>query len=62
MSERLSDKLAKDWTDEIPDEEESLPEPLCRGLQPHSLLLQQFCFRKLHPKDLHILLLSFLLR
>ena len=27
MSERLSDKLAKDWTDEIPDEEEERPSP-----------------------------------
>ena len=27
MSERLSDKKAKDWTDVIPDEEEERPSP-----------------------------------
>ena len=27
MSERSSDRKEKDWTDEIPDEEEQRPEP-----------------------------------
>ena len=27
MSERNTERKEKDWTDEIPDEEDSLPEP-----------------------------------